>query len=137
MGRVRSPIFFLFDPVFSLFLPLRNLVPDYQKHCGRGTIICLKDWAKVRAVIKLHCGISRSSFRGRTASNKILWKIKDMGFGDIKNRSGLEALNTYLEHNSYIEGYVSCFCSLLNAYKKENMFRPRAFEVISYFFTRI
>lgn len=71
------------------------------------------------------------SFRGRTASNKIHWKIKDMGFGDLKNRSGLEALNTYLEHNSYIEGYVSCFWSLLNAYKEGNMFRPRALDVIS------
>ena len=78
--------------------PIKNIVD--------GAIICLRDWGQVRAVIKLHCGISRSSFRGRTASNKIHWKIKDMGFGDLKNRSGLEALNTYLEHNSYIEGYV-------------------------------
>ena len=54
-----------------------------------------------------------------------------MGFGDLKNRSGLEALNTYLEHNSYIEGYVYWFCSLLSAYKQGNMFRPRALEVIS------
>ena len=105
--------------------------PRLSKTLWTGSIICLKDWAQVRAVIKLHCGISRSSFRGRTASNKIHWKIKDMGFGDLKNRSGLEALNTYLEHNSYIEGYVSCFCSLLNAYKEGNMFRPRALDVIS------
>ena len=116
-----------------------EFLPRLSKTLWTGVIICVEDWAQVRAVIKLHCGISRSSFRGRTASNKIHWKIKDMGFGDLKNRSGLEALNTYLEHNSYIEGYVSCFCSLLNAYKKGNMFRPRAFEVIyiSYFFTRI
>lgn len=105
--------------------------PRLSKTLWTGTIICLKDWAQVRAVIKLHCGISPSSFRGRTASNKIHWKIKDMGFGDLKNRSGLEALNTYLEHNSYIEGYVSCFCLLLNAYKEGNMFRPRALDVIS------
>lgn len=29
-----------------------------------------------------------------------------MGFGDLKSRSGLEALNKYLEDKSYIEGYV-------------------------------
>ena len=29
-----------------------------------------------------------------------------MGFGDLKSRSGLEALNKYLEDKSYIEGWV-------------------------------
>lgn len=30
--------------------------------------------------------------------------VKSMGFGDLKSRSGLEALNKYLEDKSYIEG---------------------------------
>lgn len=30
-----------------------------------------------------------------------------MGFGDLKTKSGLEALNSYLEDKSYIEGYVA------------------------------
>ncbi|XP_068715957.1 elongation factor 1-beta-like [Montipora capricornis] len=29
-----------------------------------------------------------------------------MGFGDLKTKSGLQALNVYLEDKSYIEGYV-------------------------------
>ena len=31
-----------------------------------------------------------------------------MTFGDLKTKSGLEALNAYLENKSYIEGYVLC-----------------------------
>lgn len=38
---------------------------------------------------------------------------KKMGFGDLKSKSGLEALNKYLEDKSYIEGYVYLVCTLL------------------------
>ena len=30
MGSLRSPIYFLFDPFFCLFPPLRSLVPGYS-----------------------------------------------------------------------------------------------------------
>lgn len=49
---------------------------------------------------------------------------KKMGFGDLKSRSGLEALNKYLEDKSYIEGYVYLVCPLLpyNILEGENLY---------------
>ena len=66
-------------PILPRFFPFSLTAepgPRLSKTLWTGTIICLKDWGQVGTVIKLHCGNSRSSFRGRTASKKIHWKSK-------------------------------------------------------------
>lgn len=53
--------------------------------------------------MKLHVGTALPFTRWQKLSPD---NFKKMTFGDLKTKSGLEALNAYLENKSYIEGCV-------------------------------